>query len=157
MSSLREEERREKGIVFLDTTGEYSLLTHSPVLHERPGPLRSLLPPLDASPFPTPNTRDSLVAQMVKNPLVMQETQVRSLGWEDPLEKEMALCFSMLAWRIPWTEEPGGLQSMGLQRVRHDSFSERLTLSLSLLNPHNRAAVSLQSSDHFSHNYLNIK
>ena len=57
---------------------------------------------------------------MVKNPLAMQETQVRSLGWEDPLEKEMASCFSMLAWRIPWTEEPGGLQSMGLQRVRHN-------------------------------------
>ena len=46
--------------------------------------------------------------------------QVRSLGWEDPLEKEMATHSSILAWRIPWTEEPGGLQSMGLQRIRHD-------------------------------------
>ena len=62
----------------------------------------------------------SLVAQMVKNPLAMQETQARSLGWEDPLEKGMAIHSSILAWRIPWTEEPGGLQSMGLQRVGHD-------------------------------------
>ena len=46
--------------------------------------------------------------------------QVRSLGWEDPLEKEMATHSSILAWRIPWTEEPGGLHSMGLQRIRHD-------------------------------------
>ena len=50
----------------------------------------------------------------------MQETQVRSLGQEDPLEKEMATYSSLLAWRIPWTEEPGGLQSMGSQRVGHD-------------------------------------
>ena len=49
-----------------------------------------------------------------------QETQVQSLGWEDPLEKEMATHSSILAWRIPWIEEPGGLQSMGSQRVRHD-------------------------------------
>ena len=57
---------------------------------------------------------------MVKNPPEMQETSVQSLGQEDPLEKGMATHFSMLAWRIPWTEEPGGLQSMGSQRVRHD-------------------------------------
>ena len=50
----------------------------------------------------------------------MWETRVLSLGWEDPLEKEMATHSSILAWRIPWTEEPGGLQSMGLQRVGHD-------------------------------------
>ena len=50
--------------------------------------------------------------QTVKN---LQETEVQSLGWEDPLEKEMATHVSILAWRIPWTEEPGGLQSMGLQ------------------------------------------
>ena len=55
----------------------------------------------------------SLVAQMVKNLPAMWETQVRSLGWEDPLEKEMVTHSSILAWRIPWTEEPGGLQSMG--------------------------------------------
>ena len=62
----------------------------------------------------------SLVAQTVKNPPAMKETQVRSLGQEDPLVKEMATHSSILAWRIPWIEEPGGLQSMGLQRVGHD-------------------------------------
>ena len=62
----------------------------------------------------------SLVAQRLKCLPEMQETLVRSLGWEDPLEKEMATHSSILAWRIPWTEEPGGLQSMGLQRVGQD-------------------------------------
>ena len=62
----------------------------------------------------------SLVAQMVKTPPAVQETWVQSLGWEDPLEKGMAPHSSILAWRIPWTEEPGGLQSMGSQRVRHN-------------------------------------
>ena len=56
----------------------------------------------------------------VKNLPVMQETQVRSLGWENPLREHMATHSSILAWRIPWTEEPGGLQSLGLHRVRHD-------------------------------------
>ena len=60
------------------------------------------------------------MAQTVKNLPAMQETWVRNLGWEDPLEKEMATHSSILAWRIPWTEEPGRLQSMGLQRVEHD-------------------------------------
>ena len=60
------------------------------------------------------------MAQTVKNLPAMQETWVQSLGWEDPLEKEMATHSNILAWRIPWTEEPGGLQSKGLQRVRHD-------------------------------------
>ena len=62
----------------------------------------------------------SLVAQMVKNLPAMQDTQVQSLGREDALEKGLATHSRILAWRIPWTEEPGGLQSMGLQRVRHD-------------------------------------
>ena len=62
----------------------------------------------------------SLVAQMVKHLLAMQDTQLRSLSWEDPLEKEMAIHSSTLAWKIPWTEEPGRLQSMGSQRVGHD-------------------------------------
>ena len=60
------------------------------------------------------------MAQRLKRLPVMQETQVRSLGWEDPLEKEMATHSSTLAWKLPWLEEPGGLQSMGLLRVRHD-------------------------------------
>ena len=62
----------------------------------------------------------SLVAQTVKNLSAMWQTRVRPLGQEDPLEKGMATHSSILAWRIPWTEEPGGLQSMGLQRVSHD-------------------------------------
>ena len=62
----------------------------------------------------------SLVAQMVKHLPTMQETQVRSLGWEDPLEKEIAPHSSTLAWKIPWMEEPDRLQSMGLQRVGHN-------------------------------------
>ena len=57
----------------------------------------------------------SQVAQMIKNPPVMQETWVRSLGQEDPLEEDMATHSSILAWRIPWTEEPGGLQPLGWQ------------------------------------------
>ena len=69
--------------------------------------------------------RASHVAQTVKILPATQESWVRSLGWEDPLEEEMATHSSILAWRIPWTEEPGGLQSMGLQRV------EQITLSLS--------------------------
>ena len=67
-----------------------------------------------------PFSSASLVAQTVKRLPTMWETRVRSLGWEDPLEKEMATHSSILAWKIPWTEEPGRLQSMGLQRVRHD-------------------------------------
>ena len=62
----------------------------------------------------------SLVAQMVKRLPTMQETQVQSLGWEDPLEKEMATHSSILAWKIPWMEYPVRLQSMGSQRVGHN-------------------------------------
>ena len=60
------------------------------------------------------------MAHIVKNLSVMQETQVLSLGQEDPLEKGMTTHFTILVWRILWTEEPGGLQSIGLQRVGHD-------------------------------------
>ena len=60
------------------------------------------------------------MAQTIKNLPAMQEAQVQSLGREDPLEKEMAIHSSILAWEIPWTEEPGGLQSMGSQRIGHD-------------------------------------
>ena len=74
-----------------------------------------------------------LVAQMVNNLPAMQETWVRSLGQEDPLEKGMATHFSILAWRNPWTEEPDGLQSMGLQRVGHawttNTFSTKVEFS----------------------------
>ena len=63
---------------------------------------------------------DSLVAQRLKHLSAMWETWVLSLGQEDPLEKEMATHSSILAWRIPWTEEPGGLQSTGSQKVGHD-------------------------------------
>ena len=79
----------------------------------------------------------SLVAQMVKNLPAVQETQVQSLGQEDPLEEEMATHSSILAWRIPWAEEPGGLQSMGSQE---SDMTERLNhhhhLSLSSAFPH---------------------
>ena len=62
----------------------------------------------------------SLVAQMVKNLPAIQELRVRSLSWEDPLEMGMTIHSSILAWRMSWTEEPGGLQSMGLQRAGHN-------------------------------------
>ena len=62
---------------------------------------------------------------LIQNPPTMQETCVRSLGWEDPLEKGMATHSSVPAWRIPWTEEPGRLQSMGLQRVGHSLATEQ--------------------------------
>ena len=66
------------------------------------------------------STSASLVAQMIQNLPVEWESWVQSLGGEDPLEEGMATHSSILAWRIPWTEEPGGLQSTGSQRVRHD-------------------------------------
>ena len=75
--------------------------------------------------------RAYLVTQMVKNLPAMQETWVWSLGWEDLLEEEMATHSSILAWRIPWTEEPGGLQSTGLQRVGHDWTTNTFTFPLS--------------------------
>ena len=64
-------------------------------------------------------SRASLVAQMVKNLPAMWETWVQSVGWQDPLKEGRATHSSILAWRTPWTKEPGGLQSMGLQRVGH--------------------------------------
>ena len=64
--------------------------------------------------------KDFPVSQTGKNLLAMQETRVRSLGQEDPQEKRMAIHSSILAWRIPWTEAPGGLQSVGSQRIEHN-------------------------------------
>ena len=71
--------------------------------------------------------QDFPVAQMVNNLPKVQETRVWSLGQEDPLEKGMATHYSILAWRIPWTEKPGGLQSMGSQRVGHDRVTNTHT------------------------------
>ena len=73
--------------------------------------------------FPPRSMRLSLVAQTVENPSAMQEMQEmqgQSFGWEDRLEEEMTTHSSILSWRIPWTEEPGGLQSIGLHRVKHN-------------------------------------
>ena len=69
-----------------------------------------------------------MVAQVVKHLPAMGETLVGSLGQEDPLEKGMVTHSSFLAWRIPWTEEPGGLQSMGSKRVRHDRATNTFSL-----------------------------
>ena len=74
-----------------------------------------------------PDPWASLVFQTVKNQPTMQETQVQSLGREDPLEKEMANHSGILAQRIPWTEEPGGPQTMGSQRVRHNTVTNTHT------------------------------
>ena len=74
--------------------------------------------------------RASQVAQCLRIHLPMQETQIPSLGWENPLEKEMAAHSSILAWDIPWTEEPGGLQSMGSQRVRHNLATKQQIFNL---------------------------
>ena len=71
-------------------------------------------------PAETDTSNTSLIAQLVKNLPAVQETGFLTLGREDLLEKEMATHSSILAWKIPWTEEPGALQSMGLQRVGHD-------------------------------------
>ena len=75
--------------------------------------------------------RTPLVVQMAKNLPAMQETWVQSLYWEDPLEKGMKTPSRILTWRIPWTEAPGGLQSVGLQRVRHDSATNTFSGFLS--------------------------
>ena len=85
----------------------------------------------------------SLVAQTVKNPPAVQETQVRSLGREDPLEEGMTTHSSILAWIIPWTEEPGGLQSMELQGVRHDWATD--TLAQTVKNPPAMQETQVQS------------
>ena len=85
----------------------------------------SSIPELGRSPgegigYPLQYFQASPVGQLGKNPPAMRETWVQPLGWEDPLEREMATHSSRIAWRISWTEEPGGLQSMGSQRVGHD-------------------------------------
>ena len=84
---------------------------------------------IENSPLTNINIRASLVAQRVKSLPATRETRVRSLGWEDPLEKEIATHSSTFAWKIQWTEKPGRLQSMGLQRIGHDwgTFTSLLT------------------------------
>ena len=91
-----------------------------------PGVLSILCPPLALSHPPSILHK---VAQVVKSPLAMRETQVWFLGWEDLLEKKMATNSTLLAWRTPWTEEPGGLHSMGSQRVGQD-FTFTFTFTL---------------------------
>ena len=77
----------------------------------------------------------SPVAQMVKNVHEMQETWIWSLGWDDPLEKGMETHSNFLAWRIPWTEDPGGLQSVGLQRVGHKLVAHLCSFAQCLITP----------------------
>ena len=95
---------------------EMKLKAHHQVSHDRPGP-----PVGTADPEPH---LACLLAQMVKGRLPMRETWVPSLGQEDPPEQEMAIHSRIIAWRIPWTEEPGGLPSMRLQRVGHDRVTK---------------------------------
>ena len=81
---------------------------------------------------PSPYFHVVFVSQMVKNPPAMQETRVRSLGWEDPLEKRTTTHSSILAWRMPWTEEQCGLQSMGSQKVGYDWVTFTFSVYLGL-------------------------
>ena len=88
----------------------------------------------------------SLVAQLVKNLPAIQETQIPSLGQEDPLKERMATHSSFLAWRISPTEEPGGLQSMGLQRVKHDWTTNTFTVLVTALRIFSCSIWDLSSS-----------
>ena len=90
--------------------------------------------------------QNSLVAQMVKSLPAMWESRVWSLSWEDPLEKAMATQSSILAWRIPWIEEPGGLQSMGSKRVGHDWTTNAFTFFMAGNTPFLRRITKLQNS-----------
>ena len=87
--------------------------------------------------------RTSLGVQMVKHLSTMRETRVRSLGREDPLEKEMAIHFSTIAWKIPWTEELGKLQCMGSQRVGHDWATSLSTITCAITPSKSSSFVGL--------------
>ena len=87
---------------------------------EGPGSIPGSGSPGERIGYPLQYSWASLVAQMVKNPPAMEETWVRPIRWEDPLEEDMATHSSILAWKIPWTEEGDGLRVMVLQRVRHN-------------------------------------
>ena len=92
--------------------------------------VQSIGAPGSASVLPM-NIGASLMTQMVNNLPIMQETWVQSLVWEDPLEKGIATHSNILVWRISWTEEPGGLQPMGSQRIRHDGATNSNTIIFS--------------------------
>ena len=112
-------------------------------------------PWFDSQPMHHAHVWASPVAQMVKNPPAMWETWVQSLGWEDPLEKEMATHSSILAWRIPRTEEPCGLQTKGSQRVGHDWATTIHTVSYrSWFMPTSRASVITILQDRLPHPLL---
>ena len=104
----------------------------------------------------THGVRSSLVAQTVKNMSAMRETQVQSLGWEDPMEKGMATHARILAWEIPWTEEPGGWQSIRSQRVRHDWVTN--TFTFAFIHSEIKTIIKLMNmpSPHESYLYLHF-
>ena len=110
--------------IFVGTKGIPHLVTHDDHTIRYPDPLikvnDTIQTDLETGKITDFIKFDTGVAQMVKHLSAMQETRVRSLVREDPLEKAMAAHSSILAWKIPWTEQPGGLQPMGSQRVGHD-------------------------------------
>ena len=106
---------------FLRASLVAQLVKNQPAMQEDPGSIPgSRRSPGEGIGYPLQFSWASVVAQMVKNMPAVLEIWVQSLGWEDPLEGGMTTYSSILAWRIPWTEEPGGLQPMGLQRVGDD-------------------------------------
>ena len=119
--SLGWEDPLEKGMAAVSSvlTGQFPWTEEPGRLHVVHGVAKSRTRLSDFTSLHAPR-QASLVAQTVKNLPAMQETWVRSLGWEDSLEKGVATHSSILAWRVPWTEEPGRLQSMGSQRVGHN-------------------------------------
>ena len=88
----------------------------------------------------------SLVVQVVKNLPASWETQVQSLGWEDPREKEMATHSNVLAWKIPWTEEPSRLQSLGSQRIRHGAHTHTRTINSKIPKKESKSSHELNIS-----------
>ena len=118
--SLRERESGRRGWVTHIHLSSLSLETPGHLLPASQSSLQTLPPEETGFIFVNCLCWVSLVAQIIKCLPAVQDTRVQSLGQEDPLQKGMATHSNTLAWKIPWTEEPGGLQSMGLQRVGHD-------------------------------------
>ena len=108
----------------------------------------------DCLPSPLPCSRASLVAQTVKHLPTVWEIQVRSLGWEDPPDKEIATHSSTLAWKIPCTEEPGGLQSMGSQRVGHNWANSFYSHSFFPAQVHKHTPCLIVPREHLSKEHL---